>query len=221
MFRDFVSLIFPRTCLSCKQSLISQEQFICTSCKIDLPFTDDHQNPTNSLFQKFAYQNKVKSAISYLYFQRKGITQRILHELKYNGKKDLGYMLGTWFAPQFMAHQIDMVIPVPLHKSKLRQRTYNQSEQIARGIADQLAVPSCTDLISREVATDTQTKKSKVQRWINLENVYSTASQDVAGKSVLIVDDVVTTGATVGMLSERLIESNVREIHIASLARGK
>ncbi|WP_436514447.1 ComF family protein [Ekhidna sp. To15] len=173
------------------------------------------------LYQKFAFQPCIKSASSFLYFQRKGITQRILHELKYKGKKELGYLMGSWFAPSIKCENIDIVIPVPLHKSKLRQRTYNQSEEIAKGIAEKQGLNLRADLIKREVATETQTKKSKAHRWMNMENVYSTSLEDLSGLSVMIVDDVITTGATVGMLCERLVEANVEEIHIATLARGK
>lgn len=201
--------------------MISEENYLCTACKVDLPITNDHTNPSNTLIQKFAFQRNIKSAASFLYFQRKGIAQRILHELKYNGKKELGVLLGSWFSSSLASLKVDIVIPVPLHKSKLRKRTYNQSEEIAKGIAVKLGLQIRTDLIKREVATETQTKKSKAKRWLNMENVYSASPEDLSGLSVLVVDDVITTGATVGMLCERLVEANVSEIHIAALARGK
>lgn len=221
MIRDFFSLFFPQNCLNCQQSLISEEDYLCTRCKIDLPVTNDNQNPANELYQKFTFEPKVKSATSFLYFQRKGIAQKLLHEVKYKGKKDLGVILGKWFAPALSQLSIDMVVPVPLHKSKLRKRTYNQSEQVGKGIAKELDVQLRTNLLERRVATQTQTSKSKAERWINMENVYSEVSEDLSGQSVMVVDDVITTGATVGMLCQRLMESNVREIHIASVARGK
>ncbi len=173
------------------------------------------------LFQKFAFQPTIKSASAFLYFQRKGIAQKMLHELKYKGKKDLGILLGNWFASSIYSDNIDVVVPVPLHRSKFRRRTYNQSEQIAKGIAEVLGLELRTDLVRREVATESQTSKSKAQRWMNIENIYSNCRVDLSGRSVLVVDDVVTTGATVGMLCERLVEANAREIHVAALARGK
>ncbi|MEP1034053.1 phosphoribosyltransferase family protein [Ekhidna sp.] len=221
MLRDFISLIFPRNCLNCEQSLISEEHYLCTACKIDLPLTNDYSNPSNQLYQKFAFEPKIKSATSFLYFQRKGITQKLLHELKYKEKKELGILLGAWFAPSLQGINIDIVIPVPLHKSKFRKRTYNQSELIAKGISENFNLEIRKDVIRREVATQSQTKKSKANRWINMENVYSKSTCDLSGHSVLVVDDVITTGATVGMLCQRLVESNVKEIHIACLARGK
>ncbi len=221
MLNDFISLVYPRNCIHCQQSLISAENYLCTMCKIDLPVTNDHLNSTNVLYQKFAFEPKVTSATSFLYFQRRGIAQKLLHELKYNGKKELGVQLGKWFAPALSAVEVDMIIPVPLHRSKARKRTYNQSEQIAKGLAETLNLNIKTDLVTREVATQTQTKKSRADRWVNMENVYSCFTEDLEGQSVLVVDDVITTGATVGMLCARLVESNVGTIHIASLARGK
>lgn len=220
MLNDFVSLIFPRNCIHCKQSLISAENYLCTTCKVDLPITNDHLNSTNVLYQKFSFEPKVKSATSFLYFQRKGIAQKLLHELKYNRKKELGIQLGKWFAPALSTIEVDMIIPIPLHSSKARKRRYNQSEQIARGLSETLNLNLETDLITRKVATQTQTKKSRADRWMNMENVYSGLTKDLEGQSVLVIDDVITTGATVGMMCERLVESNVGSIHIASLARG-
>ena len=220
MIRDFISLIFPQNCINCSQSLISQEHFLCTRCKIDLPLTQDSRHFDNRLFQKFAFERKVQSAQAFLYFNKGGITQKLLHHLKYNGKKELGVKLGEWFAPELSHLSIDMIIPVPLHKSKQKRRGYNQSECIADGLSKVLNLP-IEKSIEREVFTETQTKKSKVKRWSNMENVYSIPQIDLSDLSVLVVDDVITTGATVGMLCDRLIEANVRDIHIAAIARGK
>ncbi|SNS46466.1 comF family protein [Ekhidna lutea] len=221
MIRDFVSLLFPQNCLNCAQSLISEEQFICTNCKIDLPVTSDHKNPENDLFRKFAFEPKIKSASAYLYYSREGITRKLLHNLKYKGKKEIGKTLGQWMTPTLEFLEFDFVLPVPLHPSKVRKRGYNQSEQIAIGIAEVFALDVKSDLVKRKIATKSQTNKSKADRWINMENVYSEVHEDLSGQSVLIVDDVITTGATIGMLSQRLIQANVESIHLASVARGK
>lgn len=221
MLNDFYSLIFPKTCINCRRSLTSVENFICLGCKIDLPLTEDSQNPENVLYQKFAFERKVKSASAFLYFQRKGITQKLLHEIKYRGKNELAIQLGKWMSSSFSKMTFDLILPVPLHRSKKRMRTYNQSEQLASGISEELNIELRDDLIRRVIATETQTRKSKLKRWKNMENVYSSSTENLAGQSVLIVDDVITTGATVGMLCDRLVEANVSEIHIASLARGQ
>ena len=221
MFHDFLSLIFPRTCLHCQQSLISQEKYLCTACKIDLPLTRDWDNPENTLFQKFAFEQKINSATSFLFFQNKGVTKKLLHHLKYRGKKELGVLLGRWFSPFLDQIQADMIVPVPLHKARFKKRTYNQSEQIGRGISEELGIELKSDLVKRTVATLTQTNRTKTERWKNVQNIYSPIKEDIAGRSVMVFDDVITTGATIGMLCERLVEADVSEIHVASLARGK
>ncbi|MEQ9009314.1 MAG: phosphoribosyltransferase family protein, partial [Ekhidna sp.] len=144
-----------------------------------------------------------------------------LHEVKYKGKKELAVLLGLLFAPYLEDIKVDLIAPIPLHKSKLRRRTFNQSEQISYGISSELDVEVNPHLIQRVVATNSQTRKAKVERWQNMRNVYSEAQTLLSGKSVLVVDDVITTGATIGMFCQRLVEADVKEIHIASIARGK
>lgn len=218
MLSDFVSLLFPQNCINCNRSLITQEQFICTYCKVDLPFTDDHQHLLNNLYQKFAFEKKVLTANAYLFFHPGGITQKLLHQIKYKGKKELAKMLGNWHA-EFLSTETDCIIPVPLHTSKLAKRGYNQSYYYGLGISEILRVEIQDSLVTRERFTTTQTRKTKVERWVNLENVYSTIESDLTGVRVLVVDDVITTGATVGMLCDRLVEAGVEEIHIACIAR--
>ena len=220
MFRDFFSLVFPRNCLNCHTSLMSEEQFLCLSCKTDLPKTDDFQFQENDLFRKYSFEPKIKTAAAFLYFHQGGVTQKLLHHLKYKGKQELGISLGSWFAELLVDINVDFILPVPLHKSKVRVRSYNQSEKIAEGMGKKLDAKVRIDLAKRIISTTSQTRKSKVERWKNMENVYS-ISEDLFGKSVLVVDDVITTGATVGMLCERLVEANVESIHIACIARGK
>lgn len=190
-------------------------------CKIDLPYTNDHENPNNDLIRKFTFEPKVLTATSFLYFYRNGIAQKLLHELKYNGKKEIGSLLGNWYAKSLEKLPFDLIIPVPLHRSKMRKRGYNQSDSIASGIAEVLDKEVDNEIITRIVATKTQTRKTKVERWTNLENVYSEVNEDLSDVSVLVVDDVITTGATIGMLCSRLVEADVKQIHVASIARGK
>ena len=221
MVKDLISLIFPQNCVNCNTSLISEEQYLCTACKIDLPFTDDHALPENELFRKFAFQPKIKSARAFIYFHQGGMTQKLLHQLKYQGKKDIGFQMGRWFSARLEDLEFDHIIPVPLHRRKQRSRGYNQSECIANGICDELSIEVRTDLIRRQKSSQSQTRKTRLRRWMDLENVYSEASGEVEGKRVLVVDDVVTTGATIGMLCERLAQKHVDAIHIATIARGK
>lgn len=186
-----------------------------------MPKTNDHLQPENNLLQKFAFEPKIKSASSFLLFHKGGIAQKLLHEIKYKGKSQLAVDLGKWYAETLHEIDADIIVPVPLHKSKLKKRTFNQSEKIAEGISSVFQLDIRNDLVSRIKLTKTQTGKGKTERWKNMENVYSKPLENLNGKSILVVDDVITTGATIGMLCERLTEANAAEIHLLCIARGK
>lgn len=222
MFSDLLSLVYPETCFNCNDTLISAEKFICTQCKADMPRTNDHLNPINSLFQKFAYEEKIGTVSSFLYFTKGGVAQKLLHNLKYNGLKEIGNTLGEWYGHDLAGYlRTDLILPVPIHKSKKRKRGYNQSLHIAEGIASSLGHGTIRqDLVERTRKTTSQTRKSKVERWLNIENVYSDCCEDLSGVRVLIVDDVITTGATIGMLCEKLKKANVERVDVISVARG-
>ena len=178
----------------------------------------------NRLEQKFVFEPKVRAVACYLYYNKKGIAQRLIGELKYRGVQEVGYMLGYWYANDLKEAEwsVDMVIPVPLHTSKLKRRGFNQSELFANGLGENLNLPVVTDVVSRVKNTNTQTKKNRVERWQNMDLVYSLQNTDsIVGKNVLVVDDVLTTGATLGELVEALAKENVKGIYIATIAAGK
>lgn len=222
MLSDLISLIYPETCLNCNETLISVEKFICTSCKLDLPQTDDHLNQENPLFKKFAYEKLVNSVSSYLHFTQGGVAQKLLHSLKYDGQYEIGTAVGAWYGPELSrVMSPDLIIPIPIHVSKKRKRGYNQSFYFAEGLSKSFPNSEVReDLILRQKQTSSQTSKSKIERWVNLDNVYSDVTEDLSGRSVLVVDDVITTGATVGMLCDKLKEANVQSIDIVCIARG-
>jgi len=222
MLLDFLSLIYPATCLNCNQTLISAENFICTSCKVDLPLTNDHLNPENELFQKFVAEPSVRSASSYLYFNEGGIAQKLIHALKYEGASQVGNMLGGLYGKLICLGFVpEIIVPIPIHEKRLERRGYNQSLGIAVGLAEHFdGAEIREDLIFRVKNTETQTKRNKVSRWLNVENIYSDIEEDLTGKRVLVVDDVITTGATVGMLCSKLSAANAASIHIICAARG-
>ena len=149
------------------------------------------------------------------------MTQKILHEIKYRGKSDLAMSMGRWYGEILGEIHADIMLPVPLHKSKLKRRTFNQSKKIAEGLSEKLDLKIRDDLVQRIKMTSTQTSMTRTERWKNMENVFSSVEEDLDGKSVVVVDDVITTGATIGMICERLVQANVKEIHLLSIARGR
>jgi ComF family protein len=224
IFDAFVSLLFPRVCIGCKKALIHQEEVLCTGCRWTLPQTNYHTAHSHALQQKFIYEIKVKFVASYLFYQRHGIAQHLIHALKYKNRPEVGYVLGQWYAQSIsnINFNADLLIPVPIHTKKLQSRGYNQSESFAKGLSEILGIPVDTTSVIRNVHTNTQTKKSKVDRWLNVESVFEVVNPETLfDKHVVIVDDVITTGATIGYLIEVLVAAKVSAISILGIASGK
>jgi ComF family protein len=221
---DFLTLIYPRVCIHCSKPLSRAEEFLCLSCELSLPKSTYLTNK-DQLCKKFAFQPKVIAAFAYLDFNKFGIAQKLVHSLKYQGKKDLGIWLGSKFGKELAIIEhvsYDVLIPSPLHPNRLRQRGYNQSTYIAQGLSNALSVPVVENLVERTRETTTQTKKSKLKRWENMEAVFEVVRpEEIGGRNLLLVDDVITSGATIGMLCDALAKENPASITVAALAAGK
>jgi ComF family protein len=221
---DFFSLVFPRVCVHCSRALTQKEEFLCLECELSLPKRSEWANK-EQLLKKFAFQPKVIGAYAYLEFIKEGIVQKLIHQLKYQGKKELGVWLGSKYANELRSiddlPKFDIIVPSPLHPNRVRQRGYNQSEQIAIGMSRILEIP-VAGAVSRVRETSTQTRKSKVKRWENMDQVFAVKHPEaIEGKDVLLVDDVITSGATIGMLCDELAKVNPKSITLAALAAGK
>lgn len=201
-FHSFWSLLFPRCCVVCGSPLSRGEECLCTCCNINLPRTGFHlrkDNPVECLF--WGRIPGLKRASSFLFYRKGSDFRRILHLLKYGGYKELGEVMGRYMAAELSSggffDGVDMIIPVPLHRKKQKLRGYNQSEWIARGIASVTGIPLCAECMIREKNTETQTRKSTFERWENVEGIFRLCDTvHFEGKYVLLVDDVLTTGAT-------------------------
>ncbi|RYU81063.1 ComF family protein [Hymenobacter persicinus] len=222
---DFVALIFPRTCLACVEPLARGEDYICTGCRAQLPYTDYHTLPEahNPLARRFWGKVPVRHALSYLRFLRHGRVQHLLHQLKYQGQQDVGRILGRWYGTELASHGLaadfDLIVPVPLHPRKLAKRGFNQSDTFAEGLALGLAVPWSAHTLRRTEHTDSQTRKSRTERWLNVATVFEVnAPASLVGKRILVVDDVLTTGATLEACAAALLAAGCREVSIATIA---
>lgn len=226
IFKEFWDLLFPRTCLSCQEEVLVQgEEGLCTHCRAKLPQTNYHLTPSsNLLYNQLASLFSVKYAFAYLLFTKNGRTQKLLHQLKYRQMPELGQELGRWYgrilAGESFQHQFDALIPVPLHPDKLKKRGYNQSSCFAMGMAQSMQLPVWDDVIKRSYASQTQTRKSRLQRWLNVETIFeaSDPQQKIAGSRLLLVDDVITTGATIISCAQVLQKAGCSETSCASLA---
>ena len=198
---SFLSLFFPRCCLVCGRTLAKGEECLCTGCNIGLPRTGYHLQKDNPVEKMFWGKIPLGRATSFFFYRKGNDCQAILYELKYNGQKEIGEIMGRYMAAELLPsgffEGIDVIIPVPLHKKKQKLRGYNQSEWLACGISALTALPVKTDAVIREKNTETQTKKSMSERWENVDGIFLLKSPEwIKGKHILIIDDVLTTGAT-------------------------
>ena len=226
MWQEFVSLFFPRVCISCDRALNGVEEHICLPCRLGLPLTNYHRITDNPIAQKLSYTANVRHAFAFLKYYRKGIAQKILQELKYHGNSDIGILLGEWFGEELvnsgMKSDFDVIIPIPLHRLKQRRRGYNQSEMIAQGLANRLDAQMRVDILSRKVYTETQTKKGKSERWTSTAEIFSVdQSVNLSEKNILVLDDVITTGATVESAVISLQQLDPKSISVCALASGQ
>lgn len=223
--RDCIELIYPRTCGACNIPLLKEEQVICTKCLAELPFTNFYVLKENPVEQLFLGRIPIETATTLLYFHKKGRTQHLLHLLKYKGRQDVGIYLGQILGNQlktsdFYQH-IDAIIPIPLHPKRQKQRGYNQAECIALGISQSMKIPVENNLVIRSVETKTQTKKSRIERWDNVAQVFQIQEKYAqTGKHYLLVDDVITTGATIEACAQILLTIPETKISIAGLAKA-
>jgi len=189
-----------------------------------MPETGYHEQKENPIEKLFWGRIKLERAFAYLFFRKSGIVQNILHELKYNSNQELARFLGIKYAQRIKSTvadiSIDSVAAIPLHKSKKRIRGYNQSELFAEGLAEGLGIEDLSSSLKRNIATETQTKKSRIERWQNVENVFELIRpEQFKNRHILIVDDVITTGATIESCVHAVeIQGELNKISVASIA---
>lgn len=201
LLKDLLALVYPDVCAACGNSLTERERIICIDCEHHLPRTRFHNDTENPVMMSFWGRVDLSSATAFLYFRRGTITQHLLHKLKYKGKKQIGRYLGELFAGELVRSEffqtVDAIIPVPLHPVKKRKRGFNQSEIIARGMAGVMQAEVIDNALVRNTFSSTQTRKSRFDRWKNVENIFSVEEKErLEGLHVMVVDDVITTGAT-------------------------
>jgi ComF family protein len=220
---DFVSLIFPQLCPACHASLMANEDILCTDCLYNLPFTNFHKQPDNIVARQFWGKLNIEAAYALYYFNKGGKVQNMVHEFKYNGMQQIGNLLGDIAGKQLMQNPIfntvDYIIPVPLHKRRLKTRGYNQSECFADGLAAQLNAVVEIDNLIRTIATKTQTHKSRFARFQNMHEVFAVARpESLINKHVLLVDDIITTGSTLEACGIELLKVPGLKLSIATIA---
>lgn len=221
--KSFTELFFPRLCVVCGDKLIEQEHWICLHCIHHVPRTNFHLDRENRVSQLFYGRVQIEYATSFFYFSKGSQYQSLLHNLKYKGMKELGAEIGKHFGIDLMQSKdfstIDVICPVPLHPSKEKKRGYNQSWWIASGISGQMQKELSADNLRRVTATETQTRKSRFERWQNVKGIFELSNPEAfSGKHILLVDDVVTTGSTLEACAQTILSQTNAKVSIATLA---
>ena len=223
LINDFLSLIYPRHCEACANNLFTHELFLCNYCKLNLPKSNYHKNTNSELANTFSGRVPVHTAAAYYLYEKSGKIQKLLHAIKYQEQKELAEYLGQLYGAELSKDggfsSIDLIIPIPLHKNKLKARGFNQSEWFAKGLAKGLNKTLDVSSLARVVDTATQTKKRKFQRWENVEGIFKLTTETMpSNKHVLLVDDVVTTGATIEACWQALKHVPGIKVSLASIA---
>lgn len=215
-------LLYPRLCEGCKRPLLTEESTLCMHCLPELPGTGYHHIPNNETALRFAGRIPYAHATSLAYFTEDGLLQHLLHGLKYHNKKETGIFLGKQFAYDLLKtdwiKKIDLIIPVPLHPKKQRERGYNQSELIAEGMSYVLKIPVMSTVLQRLRYTESQTKKSRQQRVDNMKDAFTIKDPNILiNKHVMIIDDILTTGATIEACTNAILDISCVEVSIATI----
>ncbi len=223
IINGLTQLFFPHTCYGCGSDLLSAESLLCLRCLNDLPETNFAKHANNPIEKIFWGRMPVSAAMTGFYFSKHAIIQTLIHQLKYKGKKEVGIFLGKRLGMQLKDSNrftgIDALIPLPLFPHKQKRRGYNQAEVIADGISEVFNIPVWNNIITRKIYTDSQTRKGRTDRWENVKESFALQNANaLRDKHVLLVDDVITTGATTEACGSVLLAAENVQLSIAALA---
>jgi ComF family protein len=220
---DILSLLFPRLCYACGNHLMRNEKLICTECYVLIPRTNYHLENDNQVAQLFWGRCRIEKAAAFSFYNRDSRIRKLIHNLKYKGIKEIGPELGRIYGYSLMKSEflsgIDIIVPVPLHESKIRIRGFNQSELLCNGLSEATGLPVDKESLRRITVTATQTRKSRYERWVNVDGIFSVSdSSAIEGKHILLVDDVITTGSTLESCVNELLRVKGVKVSVAALA---
>ncbi|MFE3867619.1 ComF family protein [Flavobacterium sp. LS2P90] len=226
MFESIINLFFPKVCSGCSSFLLSNENVICTVCRHDIPLTNHHLNPENDAFKKFYGRIPVIHTSALFYFHKKGIVQELIHNLKYKGHEEIGAILGEWYAEDLktiaLLQSVDEIIPVPLHPKKLKERGYNQVTAFGTALSASLNLVYNDSLLIRNVYSKTQSKKTLLGRTEGIETIFDVSfTEKNHNKHFLLIDDVITTGATLEACSRAIMKIPGAKISIVCMAMAQ
>lgn len=223
LWDDFISLLFPRLCYACGNHLLRNENLICTECYVIIPRTNYHKINENPVEQLFWGRCVIEKAAAFSFYNKGSRIRNLIHNLKYNGIQEIGFEVGRIYGLSLrdtgFTDDIDLIVPVPLHPSKKRARGYNQSDTISEGIASATGLKVDKNSLVRSKVTPTQTKRSRYERWTNVEGIFNVIDREkLKGQHILLVDDVITTGSTIESCANELLRVEGVKVSAVALA---
>ena len=220
---DVIHLFFPKICITCESKLLQSEKIICTLCRHDLPIICYKDYKDNKITKSFYGRIPIEKATAFLFYRKEGKAKDLIHHLKYKGIQQVGTFIGDWFGAILQEsnefNTVDCIIPVPLHPKKQRQRGYNQLTSFGLALSKRLKKPYVKDVLIRTSASKTQTFKQRFERFSNNNTKFSIPNKSLLeNKHILLIDDVITTGATLESCCKELLTSENVKISIATMA---
>ena len=224
--KDILHLFYPDVCISCTDHLTTNEHLVCLNCRLDLPLTHFSFEKNNLVEKTFYGRIPVENATVLFYFLKKGKIQQLIHQLKYKNKQEVGTFIGNWLGDEMNEsnrfNNIDCIIPVPLHPKKQKKRGYNQVTTFGESLSKSLHIPFIETVLLRKSFTNTQTKKQRFDRWKNVSELFYVNNPEILNnKHILLIDDVITTGATLEACYKALKTVENLKISIACMAYTK
>ncbi|MBS1620413.1 MAG: ComF family protein [Bacteroidetes bacterium] len=218
---SFLHFLFPHICSGCGSDLLSSESSLCLRCMDALPETNFEIHPGNPVEKKFWGRLPIEKATAQYYFTKESLIQTLVHRVKYKRDKDLGLQLGRLMGSSIKKSDrfsVDALIPLPLFPAKEKRRGYNQSLLLCEGISEIMQIPVLNDVISRPQLTETQTRKGRIERWVNMEGKFILQKPEaIQNKHILLIDDVITTGATLESCGAELLKAGTIRLSLATL----
>ena len=223
ILKDINTVLLPPVCFGCNARLYRGEHFLCTLCRNQLPLTEFNFTEENAVDRIFYGRVRIEKAAAFLFYGERGIVKNLIHYLKYRNQPEIGAFLGHWWGSELRANgfgkDLACIIPVPLHPAKKRQRGYNQVSRFAEALGEELRVPCLETVLIKKARGSTQTRKNRWYRWQSSVALYHLADpRPIRGRNVLLVDDVITTGATMEACAQALLSADKCRVFIASMS---
>ena len=220
--RSLLHLFFPHCCAGCGSDVLSNEQLLCLSCTSRLPLTNFHRYADNPVAHIFRGRLPLINATSYLYFTKDSLLQHLMHQFKYKNRKEIGHWFGRRMGEALLESTCftlpDALVPIPLFAARQRKRGYNQAAILCEGMAEMMGIPVWTEIVTRTTLTETQTRKNRIERWQNMEGRFSLQqAAAIRDKHLLLVDDVITTGATLEACGQAMLVAGNVKLSIATM----